>query len=51
MEGEQEGEGGVGGNEGNDDADDTNERDAPWSLVSFSSERRQRSPDLLLPYL
>ena len=49
-EGEKEGEGGVGGNEGIGDTDDTKEKDAAWSLVSFSSEKETKEPWPLLPY-
>ena len=44
TEGEKEGKGGVGGNEGISDADDTKEKNAAWSLVSFSSEKETEEP-------
>ena len=42
--GEHEGEGAVGENEGNGDADGAKEKDAAWSLVSFSSEKETKEP-------
>ena len=41
-EGEKEGEGEVGGNEWIDDADNAKEKDAVWSLVSFSLEKETK---------
>ena len=50
SDGEKEGEGGVGGNEGVGNTYDMKEKDAAWSLISFSPEKETKEPWRLLPF-